>query len=124
MPWIIGDCDNMAYILEIWKNHKPIRLKKQYDSIVTARKICYEKMHKQRDIDHIDVIKLPYTICGYVHWAVFYNTDKKIVYDTNGRFDESGHYIRPDGSIYPTETNRRYSKFKDEKNKNKRKSRI
>lgn len=107
------------YILEIWKNHKPIRLKKQYDSIVTARKICYEKMHMQRDINNIGIIKLPYTYCGYVHWAELH--DKKIVYDTNGRLDDSGHYIRPDGSIYPTEINRHYSKFKDEKNKNGRK---
>ena len=99
-------------------------MKKQYDSIVTARKICYEKMHMQRDINNIDIIKLPYTYCGYVHWAEFHNRNKKIVYDTSGRLVESGHYIRPDGSIYPTEINRHYSQFKDEKNKNNRKSRT
>lgn len=108
------------YILEIWKNHNSIRLKKQYDSIVTARKICYEKMHINRDIDYITIIKQPHTNCGYVHWAVFHNRNKKIVYDTKGSLDESGHYIRPDGSIYPTEINRHYSQFKDEKRQRKR----
>ncbi len=124
MPWIIGDCDNMKYSLVIWRNNHSTRLKTQYDSIVKARKVCYEKLNKDHKIESIDILNESKNwFCGYVHRGAYKNRDK-IVIDTDGNMNYTGHYIRADGSIYPTELNRWYAHFDKEKGKTKRKSKT
>ena len=105
----------MTYILQIWKKYgSPIRLKTRYTSIVTARKAAYEKMHGKTPIRMVDIIDdSKHRFCEYLHWG---RTPKmtigKVITDTDGNLDDSGHYVRADGTIYPTEINRWRSQFK------------
>lgn len=82
-----------------------------------ARKICYEKLNKDYKIEFISIInESEHWYCGYVHRGAWQNKDK-IVIDTNGNMNDTGHYIRADGSIYPTELNRWYAHFDKKKPK-------
>ena len=108
----------MTYVLQLWKKNGPERLKKEYPTIKSARKVAYDKlMFGKTPIKFIEIIDVGKKLhAGTVHWGTIssgpWKNYDKIVIDTNGNLDNGGWYVHSDGSITPTEAHQHYAKFK------------